>query len=73
MRINRFVYVFLGLAGSVFAQDDPKKTAFDNYGPYGVFVYTDLKDALKDETKVYKMNLSYKPVDPKLWPKIAKL
>ena len=49
------------------------KTAFDKYGPYGAPVYTDLKEALKDEKTVYKLNLSYKPVDLKLWPKISKL
>ncbi len=73
MRVKALLYLSFLTAVSLRAQDDPKKTAFDNYGPYGAFVYTDLKDALKDEMKVYKMNLSYKPVEPKVWPKITKL
>lgn len=73
MRKNYLLYLLLFCKACLFAQDDPKKTPFDNYGPFGAFVYTDLKDALKDEMQVYKMNLEYKPVDPKLWPKITKL
>jgi Leucine-rich repeat (LRR) protein len=74
MRCSLLAYVFLLAACRLGAQgDDPKKTPFDTYGPYGVFVYNDLKEALKDEDKVYKMNLSYKPIEPKLWPKITKL
>ena len=49
------------------------KTPFDKYGPYGAQVYTDFKVAIKDEQAVYKLNLSYQPIDIKLWPKISKL
>lgn len=73
MRIKNLLYLFFLIAGATRAQEDPKKSAFDNYGPFGAYVYTDLKDALKDELKVYKMDLSYKAVDPKLWPKITRL
>lgn len=72
-RKHLFCLFFLLATCSFKAQDDPKKTPFNNYGPYGAFVYNDLKEALKDEMKVYKMDLSYKPVDLKLWPKITKL
>ena len=35
---------------------------FDKYGPFGCQVYTDLKEALKIEKKVYKVDLSYQKV-----------
>ena len=58
--------------GKIIAQE-AIKTAFDKYGPYGAPVYTDLKLALKDEKAVYKLNLSYQPIDIKLWPKLTAL
>lgn len=64
-----FLVLFLG---KLSAQEEIK-TAFDKYGPYGAPVYTDLKLALKDEKTVYKLNLSYQPVDIKLWPKLTAL
>jgi Leucine-rich repeat (LRR) protein len=64
-----FLVLFFGRA---IAQDEIK-TAFDKYGPYGAPVYTDLKVALKEEKAVYKLNLSYQPVDLKLWPKLTRL
>lgn len=73
MRKNCFFLVLLLLGVYARAQPDPKKTPFDNYGPFGAYVYTDLKEALRDEKQVYKLDMSYKPVDPKLWPKITQL
>jgi len=46
---------------------------FDKYGPYGSQVYTDLKEALRIEKKVYKVDLSYQKLDPKLYDKLASL
>jgi len=46
---------------------------FDKYGPFGCQVYTDLKEALKIEKKVYKLDLSYQKLDPKVYDKIANL
>ena len=65
--------LFLGLLFSKIQAQEPIKTAFDKYGPYGAPVYTDLKIALKAEKAVYKLNLSYQPVDIKLWPKLTTL
>lgn len=67
-----FIVLMLLLLGKLNAQE-PIKTAFDKYGPYGSPVYIDLKAALKDEKSVYKLNLSYQPVDVKLWPKLPLL
>ena len=67
-----FILGLVLLSGKALAQE-PVKTAFDKYGPYGAPVYTDLKTALKDEKAVYKLNLSYQPVDVKLWPKLPTL
>lgn len=46
---------------------------FDKYGPMGSLVYTDLKEALKEEKRVYKVDLSYKELEPKLYEKLYKL
>lgn len=46
---------------------------FDKYGPFGSQVYTDLKEALKIEKKVYKVDLSYQKLDPKVYEKLASL
>ncbi|MCA6435401.1 MAG: leucine-rich repeat domain-containing protein [Bacteroidetes bacterium] len=46
---------------------------FDKWGVAGSMVYTDLKLALKIEKRVYKMDLSYKPVDLKQLDKLQKL
>lgn len=54
----------------------PKANAqneFDSYGPMGSQVFTDLKEALKIEKKVYKIDLSYKEIDPKLYEKLSKI
>lgn len=67
-----FGILYVLLSGFGLHAQEPK-TPFDNYGPYGATVYTDLKQALHDEKSVYKINLSYVPADPKLWLKIARL
>ncbi len=46
---------------------------FEKYGPFGCETYTDLKLALKIEKKIYKLDLSYKKIEPKLYEKIHKL
>jgi Leucine-rich repeat (LRR) protein len=46
---------------------------FDKYGPAGCVVYTDLKEALKVEGRVYKLDLSYKKIEPKVYEKLSKL
>jgi leucine-rich repeat protein SHOC2 len=46
---------------------------FEKYGPMGSKVYVDLKEALKVEGGVYKMDLSYKKLDPKDYAKLYKL
>lgn len=46
---------------------------FDKYGPFGSQIFTDLKLALDVEKKVYKMDLSYQKLEPKLYNKIGKL
>ena len=46
---------------------------FDKYGPFGSQVFTDLKEAVKMEQKVYKMDLSYQQLDPKLYEKLPKI
>ena len=46
---------------------------FDKYGPFGSMTYTDLKEALKVEKKVYKIDLSYQKIDPKLYEKLSKI
>src|ERR1700760_347398 len=71
--MKRIAVIFLLLCCTQVISQNEIKTAFDKYGPYGAPVYTDLKSALKDEQTVYKLNLSYQPVDSKLWPKLSKL
>ncbi len=46
---------------------------FEKFGPYGSILQTDLKEALKTENKVYKLDLSYKNLDPKLLEKLYTL
>lgn len=66
--MQRLTYIFLLLCTIVRAQSE-----FDKYGPFGSQVYTDLKLALDVQKNVYKMDLSYKKLDPKLYAKIGKL
>ena len=49
------------------------KDPFERFGPYGAIVHKDLKTALAIERNVYKLDLSYQKVDPKLYEKICKL
>lgn len=58
----------LFVVSSGFAQNE-----FDKYGPFGCQVYTDLREALRIEKKVYKVDLSYQKLDPKLYEKLANL
>lgn len=46
---------------------------FEKYGPMGSRVYVDLKEALSVGAGVYKMDLSYKKLDPKDYNKISKI
>lgn len=46
---------------------------FDIYGPFNAEVFKDLKTALKQANQVYKLDLSYQPIDPKLFNKINQL
>ncbi|MCW3077143.1 MAG: hypothetical protein JWO32_1752 [Bacteroidetes bacterium] len=46
---------------------------FDKYGPMGSEVYTDLKTAVGIEKKIYKLDLSFKKLEPKLYDKLYKL
>ena len=71
--MKRILTIGALISFSVLHSQEQKKTAFDNYGIYGATVYTDLKTAIDIEKNVIKLNLSYTPADPKLWPKISKL
>lgn len=62
------VFSFSVAAFSLRAQNE-----FDKYGPYGAEVFKDLKEALKTDKKVYKMDLSYQVLDPKVYEKLPKL
>jgi Leucine-rich repeat (LRR) protein len=65
----RFCILFI----FAFHLTDAQPNEFDKYGPFGSRIYTDLKQALEIETGVYKMDLSYKKLEPKLYSKIGKL
>ncbi|MDF2447901.1 MAG: protein lap4 isoform [Bacteroidota bacterium] len=65
----RFCILFI----FAFYLTDAQPNEFDKYGPFGSRIYTDLKQALEIETGVYKMDLSYKKLEPKLYSKIGKL
>lgn len=62
------LYLIFSAALTLGAQNE-----FDKYGPFGSMTYTDLKEALRIEKKVYKLDLSYQKPDPKLYEKIHKL
>lgn len=49
------------------------QSPFDIFGPSNAPVYKDLKEALKDYERVYKLNLSNQPIEPKLFLKLGKL
>lgn len=62
---------FILLFTSLICESQPNE--FDKYGPFGSRIYTDLKMALEIEKGVYKMDLSYKKLEPKLYAKLGKL
>ena len=66
--MQKFVFIFLIFTSFCKAQNE-----FDKYGPFGSQVYTDLKLALSIQSNVYKMDLSYKKLDPKSYAKLGKL
>lgn len=63
--LNLFFILLFGVLSS--------QNEFDKYGPLGSRVYTDLKEALKINAGVYKMDLSYKTLDPKSYEKLSTL
>jgi len=67
--LSGFFYC-IALFGStvVFSQNE-----FDKYGPFGSEVHKDLKQALQLGRGVYKMDLSYQQIDPKIFEKITSL
>jgi Leucine-rich repeat (LRR) protein len=67
----RFIFSILFLLPVYFLT--AQKSPFDKYGPLGTEVYKDLKKALKVSPAVYKMDLSYQPVEQKQFNKIGKL
>ncbi len=66
--MNKLLLILLFISVYGNAQNE-----FDKYGPFGSQVFTDLKLALDVEKNVYKMDLSYKKLEPKLYAKIGKL
>ena len=62
---------FILLSISLFC--NAQQNEFEKYGPFGSQVHTDLKTALEIEKNVYKMDLSYKKLEPKLYAKLGKL
>ncbi len=67
--MTKLFFIFILVTSICCAQHNE----FDKYGPFGSQVYTDLKVALDIEKNVYKMDLSYKKLEPKLYAKIGKL
>lgn len=68
MTKSLFSLLFLGAYCFTFSQSE-----FDKFGPLGSQTYTDLKQALAIEKKVYKMDLSYKKLEKKQYEKLYKL
>jgi Leucine-rich repeat (LRR) protein len=66
--IRLFVFISVLFPLTLLSQKE-----FDKYGPMGSEVYTDLKKAVDIEKKIYKMDLSFKKLEPKLYNKICKL
>lgn len=64
----KIIAIFFTLSLALTGQNE-----FDKYGPFGSMTYTDLKEALKIEKKVYKLDLSYQKLDPKLYDKLSKI
>lgn len=68
-----FLILFIHIMRCSFAQNNNVKDEFNKYGPMGKETYTDLKLALDVERYVYKLDLRYTKLDPKLYDKISKL
>ena len=66
--MQKLIVIFVFLSFSLNSQNE-----FEKYGPFGSQVYTDLKLALDININVYKMDLSYKKLEPKLFAKLGKL
>lgn len=67
--MNKLFFILLFTATFCNAQQNE----FDVYGPYGTTIYTDLKTALDSKQFVYKLDLSYKKIEPKLYSKLPNL
>jgi len=67
--MHKYIIIIFLYSFSFYGQQNE----FDKYGPFGSQVFTDLKTALDIEKNVYKMDLSYKKLDPKLFLKLGKL
>lgn len=63
-----FIFILFSFLFSVYSQ-----SAFDIYGPFNSEIYKDLKQALKTPDVVYKLDLSYQNIEPKLFNKIGQL
>lgn len=59
------------ILSALFSIHSFSQNEFDKYGPLGSRVYVDLKEALKLEGVIYKMDLSYKKLDLKLYEKLS--
>lgn len=64
---------FLLIAFTLFAFGSRAQNEFDQYGPYGANVYTDLKQVNGVEKHVYKLDLSYQALDSKNLSKLQNL
>lgn len=65
--MRKLILVFSVFSSCVlFSQNE-----FDKYGSLGSRVYTDLKEALKVEVGIYKMDISYKKLDTKSYEKLS--
>lgn len=72
MKVLTIILIFFTFLCSAQEQGLPQND-FEKYGPFGSKVYTDLKVALDIQNGVYKMDLSYKKLEPKLYAKLGKL
>jgi Leucine-rich repeat (LRR) protein len=69
MRFFSLFFCFL-FSISLTAQDE--QDPFEKYGPPG-FIYTNMKEALKEAKLAYKVKLEHQPIDIKTLPKLGKL